>query len=186
MPKCVEACQTFVERDNIQLRTLQMTRLNGQLGTVLPISDKSAGARVPVALMSSTVKLSVKPENLQIAPVNTHGITKDGTATVFDVKTETHAEYWECTEQMPTVPGTTECDQHMNDGDDDTHDTQGYRAGGRLGHGRIIVRPTEHQELRVRVRLAVDRRFHPHWCHPVDAHDGGVQWRRTQGDGYEW
>ena len=46
--------------------------------------------------------------------------------------------------------------QLMSDGGDVTFLTQGYRAGGRLGQGRIIARPTENHELRVGVHLAVD------------------------------
>ena len=57
--KCVEARQ---------LRNLQKAHLNCQLGTVLPICDKSAGARVKLVLINSIATLSVKRENLQIAP----------------------------------------------------------------------------------------------------------------------
>ena len=70
--------------------------------------------------MNSTTKFSVKPENLQITPVSTYGVTKEGTATLFEVTGETLAECWECTEQMSTVSGTSESDQLMKDGGDAT------------------------------------------------------------------
>ena len=94
--------RTFME---VQLRNLQKTHRIGQLGTVLPISDKSGSARVPVVLMNSTVK----PDNLQIIPVGPRSITKEGTATVFEVKA--------------LRPRTNESDQLMNRGGDATFST---------------------------------------------------------------
>jgi len=47
-------------------------------------------------------------------------IAKAGTATVFAWKGETLAEYWWCTEQMLTVPGSDGCDQLVDDGGDAT------------------------------------------------------------------
>merc|ERR1712226_1444375 len=41
-------------------------------------------------------------------------------ATVFAWKGETLAEYWWCTEQMLTWPGTDGCDQLVDDGGDAT------------------------------------------------------------------
>ena len=45
---------------------------------------------------------------------------EESTATVFEVKGETLAEHWECTEQMPTGPGTNKSGQLMNDEGDAT------------------------------------------------------------------
>jgi len=47
-------------------------------------------------------------------------IAKAGTATVFAWKGETLPEYWWCTEQMLTVPGSDGCDQLVDDGGDAT------------------------------------------------------------------
>merc|ERR1711881_280750 len=47
-------------------------------------------------------------------------IAKAGTATVFAWKGETLPEYWWCTEQMMTVPGSDGCDQLVDDGGDAT------------------------------------------------------------------
>jgi len=47
-------------------------------------------------------------------------IAKAGTSTVFAWKGETLPEYWWCTEQMMTVPGTDGCDQLVDDGGDAT------------------------------------------------------------------
>merc|ERR1712054_614121 len=47
-------------------------------------------------------------------------IAKAGTSTVFAWKGETLAEYWWCTEQMLTVPGSDGCDQLVDDGGDAT------------------------------------------------------------------
>merc|ERR1712157_559348 len=47
-------------------------------------------------------------------------IAKRGTCTVFAWKGETLAEYWWCTEQMLTVPGSDGCDQLVDDGGDAT------------------------------------------------------------------
>merc|ERR1711933_78676 len=47
-------------------------------------------------------------------------IAKAGTATVFAWKGETLPEYWWCTEQMMTVPGTDGCDQLVDDSGDAT------------------------------------------------------------------
>jgi len=47
-------------------------------------------------------------------------IAKAGTATVFAWKGETLAEYWWCTEQMLTVPGSDGCDLLVDDGGDAT------------------------------------------------------------------
>merc|ERR1712176_907976 len=47
-------------------------------------------------------------------------IAKAGTSAVFAWKGETLEEYWWCTEQMMTVPGTDGCDQLVDDGGDAT------------------------------------------------------------------
>merc|ERR1712066_1077373 len=47
-------------------------------------------------------------------------IAKAGTSTVFAWKGETLPEYWWCTEQMLTVPGSDGCDQLVDDGGDAT------------------------------------------------------------------
>jgi len=47
-------------------------------------------------------------------------IAKAQTSTVFAWKEETLAEYWWCTEQMLTVPGSDGCDQLVDDGGDAT------------------------------------------------------------------
>merc|ERR1712127_1015952 len=47
-------------------------------------------------------------------------IAKAGTSTVFAWKGETLAEYWWCTEQMPTWPGCDGCDLLVDDGGDAT------------------------------------------------------------------
>merc|ERR1719198_567371 len=47
-------------------------------------------------------------------------IAKAGTSTVFAWKGETLPEYWWCTEQMMTVPGSDGCDQLVDDGGDAT------------------------------------------------------------------
>merc|ERR1711939_589420 len=47
-------------------------------------------------------------------------IAKAGTSTVFAWKGETLPEYWWCTEQMMTVPGSDGCDQLVGDGGDAT------------------------------------------------------------------
>merc|ERR1711981_1030113 len=47
-------------------------------------------------------------------------IAKRGTCTVFAWKGETLPEYWWCTEQMMTVPGSDGCDQLVDDGGDAT------------------------------------------------------------------
>merc|ERR1712178_312763 len=47
-------------------------------------------------------------------------IAKAGTATVFAWKGETLEEYWWCTEQMMTVPGSDGCDLLVDDGGDAT------------------------------------------------------------------
>jgi len=47
-------------------------------------------------------------------------IAKAGTSTVFAWKGETLAEYWWCTEQMLTFPGSDGCDQLVDDGGDAT------------------------------------------------------------------
>jgi adenosylhomocysteinase len=47
-------------------------------------------------------------------------IAKAGTATVFAWKGETLPEYWWCTEQMMTVPGSDGCDLLVDDGGDAT------------------------------------------------------------------
>jgi len=47
-------------------------------------------------------------------------IAKRGTCTVFAWKGETLPEYWWCTEQMLTVPGSDGCDQLVDDGGDAT------------------------------------------------------------------
>ena len=83
-------------------------------------------------------------------------LTKEGTATVSEVKKTERRLSNIGSAPMPIVPGTNESDWLMNDGGDATFLTQWYRAGVRLGQGRIIARPTEQHELRVRVHLAVD------------------------------
>eukprot|EP00405_Crypthecodinium_cohnii_P006715 CAMPEP_0194782574 /NCGR_PEP_ID=MMETSP0323_2-20130528/78764_1 /TAXON_ID=2866 ORGANISM="Crypthecodinium cohnii, Strain Seligo" /NCGR_SAMPLE_ID=MMETSP0323_2 /ASSEMBLY_ACC=CAM_ASM_000346 /LENGTH=444 /DNA_ID=CAMNT_0039721401 /DNA_START=58 /DNA_END=1388 /DNA_ORIENTATION=+ len=47
-------------------------------------------------------------------------IAKAGTSAVFAWKGETLSEYWWCTEQMLTVPGSDGCDQLVDDGGDAT------------------------------------------------------------------
>merc|ERR1711907_857911 len=47
-------------------------------------------------------------------------IAKAGTAAVFAWKGETLPEYWWCTEQMLTWPGSDGCDQLIDDGGDAT------------------------------------------------------------------
>merc|ERR1712178_191318 len=47
-------------------------------------------------------------------------IAKRGTCTVFAWKGETLPEYWWCTEQMLTTPGSDGCDQLVDDGGDAT------------------------------------------------------------------
>ena len=95
----------------------------------------------------------MKPENLQIAPVSTHGLTKEGTATVFEVEGETLAEYWECTEKMPTFPGTNESDQLMNDGGDATFLTH---KGTKLEADWAKVPRTEDMVTKGELRLKPD------------------------------
>merc|ERR1711990_1377165 len=58
-------------------------------------------------------------------------IAKAGTSAVYAWKGETLPEYWWCTEQMMTVPGSDGCDQLVDDGGDATmlvHKGREYEA----------------------------------------------------------
>merc|ERR1711970_1263941 len=86
-------------------------------------------------------------------------IAKAGTSTVFAWKGETLPEYWWCTEQMMTVPGSDGCDQLVDDGGDATLlNHKGKEFEEKFAKDGTLPDPesTDNAELRVILQLLRD------------------------------